>query len=132
MTPLQNHPYLASLVTFLIGVLSVTLIGRLCSRMSRSKMYVLCLYYVFATFLSSSIILFGVRYGYIRGEKNAEYEGILGSLIEKAINFMGDIYLPWNIFCFDAVSTVASAMSIFILAGLTSSLPRRAPRSPPP
>ena len=125
MTPLQNHPCTASLVTFSIGVLLVTLMGRLCSRMSRSKMYALCLYYVFVALLSSSIIIFGARYGYILVEKNGECEGVLGSFIGKAINFMGDIYLSWNIFCFDAVSTVASAMSIFVLAGLTSSLPRR-------
>jgi len=125
MTPLQYHPYPFSLLTFLIGGVLVSLFGRPCSRMSRSNMYALCLYYVSVFSLSSFILFFGIRYGYIRVERDGKFEGVLGLLIENFIVFMGDTYLPASIFFFDVAFTVVGATLIFILAGLTNSLPRR-------
>ena len=121
---LQAHPYIASPLSFFVGLLSVRFLGRICSRMSQSNMYALCHYYVFIFLLSSFIIYIGVQYGYIQANNNGKYEGFLGYLINKALDFMTDTEIPLDIFYFDMGFTIVAAILIFFLAGLTSSLPR--------
>lgn len=123
MTLLQMHPYTASLLVFLLGLICVRISGLLCSKMSRSNVYVLCLYYVSTFFSSLLFILLGYDNGYI-GREDGKFVGIFGALIEKILYFMTDIRLQIKILVIDVAFTGAFATSVFILAGLTYSLPR--------
>lgn len=127
MTEEQHKLFSWSLLCLPTGILLVTLFGRFCSELSRKSTYALCVAYVVSLLLSMLIISFGIHYGYIDVANGGKFTGVLGWPIQFILNWIADVSLPFIIFFCDIAFTLFFSILIFVLGGLTNSLPHTTP-----